>query len=43
MSDTNIMDQVIGTEAGTVSKRFESWDDASEWEPTGEADWTALP
>ena len=34
---TPISDQAIGTEAGQVAKRFESWDDASEWRENGHA------
>lgn len=35
MSD--ILDQAIGTEAGQVVERFESWDDANEWRDDGHA------
>ena len=31
------MSQAIGTEAGEVAKRFESWDDAREWQESGHA------
>lgn len=34
---TEIMEQAIGTEAGSVAKRFESWDDAREWQENGHA------
>lgn len=35
--ETDLMDQAIGTEAGHVKKRFESWDDAEEWRDNGHA------
>jgi len=34
---TPLLDQAIGTEAGQVAKRFESWDDAKEWCDDGHA------
>lgn len=35
--ETDLMDQAIGTEAGQVARRFESWDDATEWRENGHA------
>jgi len=37
VEDADVLDQAIGTEDGQVSKRFESWDDATEWRDNGHA------
>lgn len=42
-NEEDVMSHVIGTEAGQVVARFESWDAASEWREGHARDVFAMP